>query len=289
MTLQVPAFILILMLIVNTAIAQEQLLEAADGVKGVHEKIAQKIKMVNYILNGSDLLQRVQASGDRVASELLARASQNFLRGEEYFERGEYLEAEAVLDYVLRDLGASSQLLNLPQKKRNQYQKFIEKLDSFVLPEWENLGERENELLQIRLERVSELRDQAIRQADAGTYDDAIASLEEAYGLKVSLIDSLKHETTVVYDLNFSTIQDEYQYMINRTYHFLELVQMALSEPGIGVQTRQLTDPYIYRSMLNLEIAEDLEAQGQFSEAIPVLDESINQLSAVLKILGIEI
>lgn len=46
--------------------------------------------------------------------------------------------------------------------------------------------------------------------------------------LKVSLIDNLKHETTIVYDLNFDTIQDEYQYMINRTYHYLDLVQIAL-------------------------------------------------------------
>jgi hypothetical protein len=165
----------------------------------------------------------------------------------------------------------------------------MEQLDAFVLPEWNVLNEQENELLENKLQRISELRNQASRQADAELYDAAIALLEEAYGLKVSLIDTLKHETMIVYDLNFNTIQDEYQYMINRTYHYLDLVQIALSKSDIDDQTRKLTDEYVYGSMLNLEIAENFELQGQFSEAIPVLDKTINQLSAVFKILGIEI
>jgi hypothetical protein len=41
--------------------------------------------------------------------------------------------------------------------------------------------------------------------------------------------------------------------------------------------------------MLNLESAEEFEVHGQYSEAIPILEKSINQLSTVLKILGIKI
>ncbi len=287
--MQVPTFILILIFSLNVAMAQDNSGAELGSVKGVSEKIAQKIKMLSLILHSPDMLQRMEASDDSVARELLARAAENFLKGEEYFDRGKYLEAEAVLDYVLRDLSASAQLLSVPQHKRDQYHKFMEQLDAFALPEWSELNEQENDLLQNKLQRISELRNRASRQADAELYDKAIALLEEAYSLKVSLIDTLKHETTIVYDLNFNTIRDECQYMINRTYHYLELVQIALSKSDIDEQTRKLTDKYVYGSMLNLEIAEDFELQGQFSEAIPVLDKTINQLSAVLKILGIEI
>jgi len=41
--------------------------------------------------------------------------------------------------------------------------------------------------------------------------------------------------------------------------------------------------------MVNLEVAENYENDGNFSEAIPVLNQSITQLSSVLKILGIKI
>jgi hypothetical protein len=287
--MKTSSFALILILSLSMAFAQDQTGSDRGSAKGVAEKIAQKIKMVNLILHSPDMLQRVEASDDSVAKELLSRAAENFLKGEEFFDRGQYLEAEAVLDYVLRDLSASSQLLSLPQQKKNQYAKFMEQLDSFTLPVWSNLDEAENDALQEQLQRVSELRTHAVRQADAELYDKAIALLEQAYHLKVSLLDQFHHETTIVYDLKFDTIQDEYQYMINRTYHYLDLVQMALSEFEVDEQTRKLTDNYLYRSMLNLENAEDFEAQGRFSEAIPILDQSINQLSAVLKILGINI
>ena len=287
--MQISTFVIVILLSVNLAIAQDESSPGQDAKLGVDQKIEQKLKMVDHILHSPDLLQRVEQSDDSVAKDLLARAAENFLKSEEYYGRGLYLEAEAVLDYVLRDLAASSRLLSVPQQKRNEVVKFLEQLDSFALPEWGELTEQENDLLQNQLTRVSELRDRAIRHADVNSYDKAIALLEEAYQLKVSLIDTLKHETTIVYDLNFNTIQDEYQYMSNRTYHYLELVQMALSESDIPDTTRKLTDKYVYGSMQNLEQAEALETQGQFSEAIPVLEKSINQLSSVLKILGINI
>ena len=287
MRISIPALLLIFNL--NLVQAQEESVANPSGVKGVGEKIAQKIKMVNHILHSADLLQRVKASGDSVARELLARAAENFLKGEEYFDRGQYLEAEAVLDYVLRDLSASSRLLSVSQQKKSRYRHFIEQLDSFALPEWRNLDELENDLLQKKLERISALRDQAIRLADADSYDESMARLEQAYRLKVALIDEFSHETLVIYDLKFETVQGEYRYMINRAYHYLELVQVAMAQGVVEEQTQKLVDQYLYSSMLNLDTAEAFETQGQFSEAITILDKSINQLSAVLKLLGVKI
>lgn len=280
--------ILLLMLNLNPIQAQDDSSGNSPGDRGASEKIAQKIKMVNLLLHSPDLLQRVEASNDSVARELLTRAAENLLKGEEYFDRGQLLEAEAVLDYVLRDLSASSRLLSVPQQKRSRYRRFIEQLDSFALPEWRDLDELENERLQEKLEHISELRDQAIRQADAESFDVAMSLLEEAYRLKVSLIDDFNHEKLVVYDLKFETVQDEYRYMINRVYHYLDLVQVAMAQGVVEEPTQKLADKYLYNSMLNLEMAEEFETQSQFSEAISLLDKSINQISAVLKLLGID-
>lgn len=281
--------ILILLLPLNIALAQQDAAGTEEEIRDKREKISQKIEMINVILNSPELLQRVESSKDPVAEALLSRAAQNFLVGEEYFGRGQYLEAEASLDYVLRDLSAGSRLLNQPQQKRSEYRKFLEQLDSFVPPEWIDLSEEEIEALQKELTRVSELRNDAARLADAQSWDQAIALLEQAYNIKVSLLDRYRHETTVVYDLNFDTAQDEYQYLINRTYHYLELVQGVLAHNEVDAQTRKLTDKYLYDSMLGLETAEDLESQGQFSRAIPVLDQAIDKLVSVLKLLGVTI
>ena len=85
------SILILLLLNLNLVEAQEDSTDHVPDVMGVSEKIAQKIKMVNLILHSPDLLQRVKASGDSVAQELLARAAENFLEGEEYFDRGQYL------------------------------------------------------------------------------------------------------------------------------------------------------------------------------------------------------
>ena len=283
----IPIFLLLLPL--DIAVAQQDTAAAAEEVRGVREKIAQKIGMIDTILSSPELLQRVEQSKDPVAEALFSRAAQNFIVGQEYFSHGQYLEAEASLDYVLRDLSAGSQLLSQPQQKRSEYRKFVEQLDSFVMPEWIELSDDEAEVLQQEMTRVSELRNSAARLAEAESWDQAITRLEEAYSIKVSLLERFRHETLIVYDLDFDTVEDQYQYLVNRTYHYLELVQLVLAQNQVDAPTRKLTDKYLYDSMLGLEAAEDLESQGQFSQAIPVLDKAIDRLLAVLKLLGVTI
>ena len=87
MRISIP--ILLLVLNLNPIQAQDDSTGNPPGARGVSEKIAQKIKMVNLILRSPDLLQRVEASNDSVARELLARAAENLLMGEEYFDRGQ--------------------------------------------------------------------------------------------------------------------------------------------------------------------------------------------------------
>jgi tetratricopeptide (TPR) repeat protein len=219
----------------------------------------------------------------------LARAAENFLNMEEYFDRGQFLEAEAIIDYVLRDLSAASRLLNITHQKRNKYQKSLEQLDSFVFPAWKDLSIVEDEFLQKTLQQISELRNQAISHSQSGELDQAVDLVEKAHNLKVTLIEKLKHESTVVYDLKFDSVNDEYKYLNTRTYHYLELVDLALAKKDIDLQTRNLVDNYIQQSMVNLESAENLESEGKFSDANAVLDKSIKQLTSVLKLLGVKI
>ena len=287
--MRILTFILIFSVGLAAVFAQEKTVTGNQDLKNGNQQLKQKIKMVDYMLNSPVMSQRLETSDDRLAKDLLARAAENFLNAEEYFDRGQFLEAEAIIDYVLRDLSASSQLLNISHVKRNKYQKSLEQLDSFVLPAWKKLTEGENEFLQKTLKQIDELRNEAIGHSQAKAYDQAVELVEQAYQLKATLIDKLLHENTVVYDLKFDTINDEYDYLSKRTYHYLELVDLALTKKEIDLQTRNLVDGYIQQSMVNLEAAENLETGGKFPDAISVLNKSIKQLSSALKILGVKI
>ena len=281
-------FLLIFSLGLAVVFAQQEIAASKQDEKTTNNQLNQKIKMVNHMLHSRLMLQRMESSDDKLAKDLLARAAENFLNMQEYFDRGQFLEAEAIIDYVLRDLSAASQLLNISHQKRNKYQKSLEQLDSFVLPAWKDLSIVENEFLQKTLQQISELRNQAIRDSQSESLDQAFVLVGKAYHLKITLIEKLKHESTVVYDLKFNTVNDEYAYLNNRTYHYLELVDLALAKKDIDLQTQNLVDSYIYQSMVNLEAAEKFESEGKVADGIALLDKSIKQLSSVLKILGIK-
>jgi len=287
--MRVLTFLLIFTMGLAVVFAQQETAASRQDENKANNQLNQKIKMVNYMLHSPVMLQRLESSDDKLAKDLLARAAENFLNMDEYFDRGQFLEAEAIIDYVLRDLSAASQLLNISHQKRNKYLKSLEQLDSFVLPAWKDLSIVENEYLQKTLQQISELRNQAIRDSQSEDLDQAVELVEKAYQLKITLIEKLKHESTVVYDLKFNTINDEYDYLNNRTYHYLELVELALAKKDIDLQTQNLVDSYIHQSMVNLEAAEKFESEGMVADGIAVLDKSIKQLSSVLKILGIKI
>ena len=288
--MRIPIILFILSMAAFTANAQQgaeskESKEAAEA----NARLKQKIKMVDFILRSPDMQRRRQASDDKLAKDLLARATNNFMEMDEYFDRGEYLEAEAILDFVLRDLSVASQLLSADSRKQDRYKQSLRQLDSFELPTWKNLTFEQSEYLQTQLMQIEALREKSVQLSSDRDFDAAVELLDRAYNLKRELIVELPHEQVVVYDQVFDSIHEEYEYLNRRSYHYLEMVELALTRVETNLPTRKLVDDYIYRALGDLEEAEKLEDQDRLADAIGKLDQTIKQLVSALKILGINI
>lgn len=283
-------WLLILMLLLGSepAFAQQQASPQDAAENTVNQQLNHKIKMIGHILNADSLTEKLQSSEDPIARDLIIRARENYRQIEVYMSNQQYLEASAVIDFVLRDITVSSQLLNVSDQQEKKFKISIEKFEAFALPDWKELNSDDNYFLQNTLDRIELLKINAIKNSETENYAEATRLVEAAYYLKVNLIERLPHDSNVFYDLKFSSVEDEYQYMTNRTYHYMELVDLALLRIKPDLQTRKLADSYIYLSMMHLEDAENLELNGKVTEAIAVLDKSINQLSNVLKMLGVK-
>ena len=273
----------------GVSLAQQTVDQKRPAENSVNPQLNHKIKMINHILSSPALTDKLQLSDNANARQLITRAKENYRKIEAYMSNQQYLEASAVIDFVLRDLSASAQLLSVEDRQMKKFQWSVEKLEAFVLPAWKEMTVEEQGFLQKTLDRIRGFENFAIKNAEAENYIEATKLMETAYYLKTTLIDKLPHESDVIYDLKFSSVEDEYEYMTNRTYHFMELVDLALSKNKPDAQTRKLADNYISHSMMHLEDAENLELEGKYSEAITVLGKSIDKLSTVLKMLGIKI
>lgn len=286
---RIPAYLILLSLVAHAALAQQQVAADALAAAEAKSRLQHKIRMVEFILTGPGMQQRLANSDDQVAAELIGRARANFTETSEYFAREQYLEAEAILDYVLRDLSAASQLLSAESRVQSSYDQALRQLDAFELPEWQQLSAAQNQLLEERSAEIAELRARAVRSAQQGDHRAALGLVDRAYQLNSALLAELPHRQVVVYDLDFDSPREEYDYLSRRADHYFELIEIALGRAVIGMQARKLVDDYIYRAVADFDAAQGLAQRDRHADANLRLDETIRQLVAVLKILGITI
>ena len=280
------SFVLLLLLASFTTFAQQPV--SADlAAQPANVSLIHKIRMVDFIISSPEMQQRLRASDDEQVKDLFARAMKNFHEMDGYFDQERFLEAEAILDFVLRDLSAASQLLSAGSRKQSRFKQSLRRLDSFELPQWKSLSAQQSEYLQMQLVQIGELRAAAEQLAESQDYDAAVEGLDRAYSLKAEILEKLPHEQKVIYDLMFDSIHEKYAYLNQRFYHYLELVDLALARTEIKLQTRKLVDDYRYRSIADLEEAEKLKYQEKLAEAIGKLEETIKQLVSALNILGV--
>ena len=287
--LRIPACMILLSLLASAALAQQQASPGALAAEEAKTRLQHKIRMVEFLLTGPVMQQRLADSKDEVAGELVSRAGDNFTEMADYFARGEYLEAEAILDYVLRDLSAAAQLLSAESRVQNSYQQSLRQLDAFEFPEWQELTPAQNEKLQAQSAEIADLRARAEQTAERGDYQAALGMVDRAYRLKSALLAELPHRQVIVYDLDFESPREEYDYLNQRADHYFDLIEIALERAVIGMGARKLVDDYIYRAVAEFDAAQGLAERDRLVDANARLDETIKQLIAVLKILGINI
>lgn len=284
------SLVIILLIFMNSPAmsTEDVLLNYKNGIEG-DEQLSHKYRMASYLLTQSPLIKRGLDSGNKEVNDLLVRANENYNLVNNKIDEMKWIEANAIIDSVLRDLATGAQLLNVSNVKISRYKEELRRIEAIVLPEWKDLSSSDNVLLEDSLKKVSNLYIQAKKDFDAGNYDNAVDILKRAYAIKISLIKRIQHEETIIYDLMFDSQEEEYTYMVNRTRHFLELVQMVFDKKDVDVKTKSLIDSYVFQCKQSLNKANKLQTEGMHLNAVEVLTTSVNQLSTALKILGIKI
>ncbi len=284
-----PVYVILLSLAVLAVHAQQQAALSGAAADEAKTRLQHKIRMVEFILTGPGMRQRLATSKDEVAAELVSRARGNFADMSGYFSGGKYLEAEAILDFVLRDLSAASQLLSAESRVQNSYHQSLRQLDAFEFPAWRELSPEQNEHLLAQKARIADLRERAVQTAESGDHQAALGMVDRAYQLKSALLAELPHHQVVVYDLDFESPREEYDYLNQRADHYFDLIEIALDRTVIGIQSRKLVDDHIYEAVADFDAAHGLAQRDRLADANFRLEETIEQLIAVLKILGINI
>lgn len=282
---------LIAILYINIALAQNQATQdvQTNNLGKENTQLSQKFRMASYLLAHSPIKNRILSSNVKEAVDLLQVVETNYDLVRKKINEENWLEANAIIDSVLRDLTKSAQLINKKNISQNQYYENLKRVESFVLPVWSNLSSEDHDLLNKNVEKINYLMARAKKQENNKEYNKATTLLSKAYKLKTQLLKILKHEKTVVYNLMFDSPEEEYNYMLKRSRHFLGLVENVLQENYFDTQALKLINTYVEQGKSGISKARAKKKRQLHGEAIDILNGSIKDLSSALRIMGINI
>lgn len=253
-----------------------------------NQQLAQKFKMASYLLIKSPLSGGEKSTKHLNANNLYNSAQANYEIVIQKVKDKNWLEANAIIDSVLRDLTASSRILSKKSVNKNLYVENMKRVESFTMPNWGELSEQDK----ITLDKINLQIEDLVKKANAkaleNNYEDANSFLYQAYNLKTQLLQKLDHESTIVYDLIFDTPEDEYQYMVKRNKHYQELVEKVTAENSYNEQTLKLVNTYITKGRNGLGAAYESQKSNEHKKAIEILERSVKDLSNALSLLGIK-
>ncbi len=259
----------------------------SKDIIGENKQLSSKFRMASYLLNHSPIKRRIKLSKNKELKSLFDAAVFNFGLVETKIKEKKWIEANAVIDSVIRDLSNVSRMLNQKKLERNMYIENTKKVEFFIMPKWSDLSESETKFLKVNTDKINQLVEQATASSRNDDYVMANQYLDKAYKLKTQLLVTLKHESTVVYDLFFDTPEEEFSYMLKRSSHYLELVNNILENNTFNKDKMNLINSYVKESKVGIEKALVLEKNSRHESAVIALDKSIKNLSGTLKIMGV--
>ena len=258
-----------------------------NDLQAENKQLSHKFRMASYLLTNSPIRGRIMSGSNIKAQEMFVYVEENFELVSKKINEQKWMEANAIIDSVLRDLTSISQMLNKKNINRNQYSENVKRVDSFVFPEWTNLSADEKKYLTVKENEINRLMEQVKELEKNLEYVRANKMLDKVYSMKTQLLKVLKHENTIVYDHMFDTPEEEFNYMLKRSDHYFDLVDGVLKNNSFNPQTIKLIETYVQQGKSGIIKAQVMEKNKRHEEAIVVLDKSIKNLSDALKIMGV--
>ncbi|MEK6748033.1 MAG: hypothetical protein AABY83_02345 [Pseudomonadota bacterium] len=135
--------------------------------------------------------------------------------------------------------------------------------------------------------QVDQLIAEAAQLAAKNQYDTANAKLQQAQRLVTLAINEMLHQQTLVYDKNFATPRDEYEFELGRLDSYVELIPVAKEQRVPTPAMEKLMEPFNAKAENLRAMAVKSASEGDHKNAILMLQAGTENVQRVLRLLGV--
>ena len=259
-------------------------------------QIKQKIEYANMLVNSSKGAQRVAASSNAQAKEMLASARTHLDSARATLGASDLVKAQDEVDESIRLITAAVRLVpsDADQSGLDPKFRYTELLDatktfesSYKQHSERLTGKKKPAAAALDEKKFQDLMSQAKVHGDAERYEEANKALSGAQRMVTRALGALLDNETVVYDKSFATPAAEYEYEVARYKSYEDLIPLALEQKKPSAMTVDKIAELEQKSKaLNAE-AEQLAGKNDHAAAIGALQEATSYLQRALMIAGV--
>ncbi len=279
-------------------VAEHGTIGLANGAEAVGPKVSdvelkQKLSYASMVVI-SKPAKRVKNSNNGEAKALFESSQNKLTEARKLQEMGDNRAAMKLVDEALRNMSLASQMVPSEGLKGEQKQRYNSVLEHLLQQEkgfkeaYDRLLQEGENVVGYDQDEVSAYKSSAQAHADAQHYSAAITDVEQADRIVTTALNEMLDSRTVKYELNLDTPQGEYEYEHNRYLGYAELVPVAIEEKKPSAGQMMLLNNFVDKSKAMNAKGEAMAEDGNYPDAIRLMQEATKQVRKALRMLGVK-
>jgi hypothetical protein len=266
---------------------------SAENLTVSAAQVKQKLSFAEMMMgDSSPPAKRVAASANIEAKNLFAQAKQRLDGARAALNAGNNAGAMQAANESLQLISEAGSLVAVEptEGSKTRYEKLVDQLQGFEKSYQKNLerGLKPKSGKELDKSTFDRLVKEAEGFAAKEQYQDGVKRLEAANDMLTKALSSLLEAQPVVYDKNFATPKEEYEYESSRYDSYEELIPLAIEQRRPSQQTVVMMHELEARAKEIRGEGKTLAAKGDHKQAIMALQAATERLQRALRLAGVE-
>ena len=268
----------------------------ARKVTVTEKAVKQKLSYADLVLV-SNTAKRVQDSGNTQAVATLDSARREIAAAKSSLAGGQLEQAMTQVDEGLRLVTTASRQITSDSDMaavdhKAKYEELLNSLQTYENSYERNMA-RAKKMGQPLKTELNSAEYQALvgdgkRLGASGDHAGAVKKLDKAQTMITSVLTSMLDAQTVVYDKNFETPKEEYEYELARLESYEELIPIAVEQKQPSEQVIKLMDGFVGEAAGIKKEGQDIAAKGDYKLAIMAMQAATSKLQRALRLVGVQ-
>ena len=271
----------------GVGIASSQKSNANDAAK-------QKIMLAELMLQ-SKSAKAAAEGGSELAKNALTSANAKLQTARQELGSGRESQALILAEETLKLITVATQSTSNEEAAKLQRGRYSEALDTLKnfqdshKQSFERTVKKRGAAAAVDYDhaKVDGLANDARALSDKGQHEKATQLLIKAEHLVTQAIQSMLNAQTIVYDLNFESPADEYEYERKRFVSYEELIPIAVEEKKPAEAVVKLMDTYVVKGRARKSEADGKAKAGNYPEAISLMLAATEEIQRALRLAGV--